>query len=640
MSSTLSLHAGKVIEIGSLHYDVDQTDDQGNILPVGSIKVRIFPTDNNGNVIDVYARPMTHVIGLPPALNEYVVVFAGPSESSTPGVRNASYYYFPFPLNATDDVAINSMREYRSKDPLTVPSLDALKILSGIPTGLPVRPIAPVQKREKTLALDNGSGATISVAMSVKKALHYAQDPSFEGTGTPGDPHIAMTLDKPGTDKFKGFLEKAVTVASNLSPVVDKASRAVKKASQKYRQLDEGAIATGIYAGLSQRYPKLRLGRSCLPITKSIPNFNGPQVIMDASRVVMNAKEDNAFMLAKKTAAIEGRKIHLVTDRHNVDFDTLMDNIIDLSRQVMKIGTAQAPLATVMGPTGFALNFPQLIKIFLNFLRFATIPCFPLSFPKPGPRPDYDYGMNTVTPFAQETELTDNPSNPNQQSIAQCVGASCSSTGQLNPVPGDGKPVKEGEPEPESELDKNKCSRYLVSNLETQTGILIYRDCSNERKTLELSGKSTLLEGICILKIEEKDDFIKLVYMDDNCSSEEEPGIKFPIDPIRVELPECSVAIYEASGRIQSQLSRNIKDKSYALAVVVGKDSACENGWYLLPKLPIPQEPVDLSNATLLTKDVLADDDCLIENLQKIECKESEFITTFNLKRKAGRFKV
>lgn len=624
----VTFHIAEVLKTGPLLFGEDQVDENGNVLPLGTVKVRLAPRNSVANIRDVYARPATKNVFNPPFVGEQLLVFNGPTEFSSPHVREQGWYYLPYPLNATDDVANNStpQKDFRSKK--TKINIPPKPITLDLALGIRNRPIGTLQPFVQDFLIQSRTGGSIRLGGTTLPHPQYAKQPQQHKEGKLGDPNFAMTLEAPGAVKARAIAEQAISAIANLDP-------SLKQASQKYRIDDMSRIATGIYAGLSQKYPKLRLGRSCLPITKSIPKYGNPQIVFDSSRIVMNAKEDHAFMLAKKTAAIEGRRIHLVTDRHNVDFDTLMDNIIDLSRQVMKIGTAQAPLATVMGPTGFALNFPQLIRIFSNFLRFATIPCFPLSFPKPSGKPNYDFGLNTFTAATQERSLQGGGGGggdavaADSSNISQGVGSSCSPDGQLLEQPGDGK----GNP------DSGECTRYLITNYDTSAQTLIYRDCRNKEQRLVVQEQSIMLGGVCILKVVDKGT-LELTPAGNDCefeeevdSNEQELNVKLPIDPPDI----CQGFLYEFKGRVLDTLSRTSRELTTPLLLLSGKD--CEVGWYLLDKIP-GEEEVVLAQATLLTTDTLADDICLRDNIQKLKCKGSNEITSVTVVNKFTKVPV
>lgn len=627
----VAFHVAEVIRTGPLLFGENQVDDKGNVLPLGTVKVRITPRDGVSNVKDVYARPMTHVVSNPPLIGEQVLIFNGPTENASPHVREQGWYYFPFPINTTDDVANNSTPQSTFRSKKRKFAIPPKPITLDLALGFRNRPISVMQSFVQDSLLQSRTGGAIRLGGTTLPHPQYANQPQHHKEGKLGDANFAMTLEESGPIKPRDIAEQIIPAIKNLDPTL-------KQFSQKYRIDDMSRVATGIYAGLSQKYPKIRCGRSCLPITKTIPKFNKPQIVMDSSRIVMNAKEDHAFFLAKKTAAMEGKKIHFVTDRHNVDFDTLMDNIIDLSRQVMKIATAQAPLATVMGPTGFALNFAQLIKIYLNFLRFATIPCNPLTFPKvPNIAPSYDFGLNTFKAAARDRSLEDSvkPSN-----VSKGVGSSCSPSGIPTQIPGDGKvnPEEEIQDELQDQPQESKCYRYRISNKEDESQTLVYKNCTGETKQRIIQRKSQVLEGVCITKVIERGT-LELTLLDTNCDIEE--LTETPPAPVEIEISEpdtCQGYIYEFTGTQLNALVRTSTEIQYTLLLISGKGESCQPGWYLV-SIEVT-ETIDRNSLQLLTNNVLADDICLRDALQDLKCGNNVIIVSPQVSNKSIKVQI
>jgi len=388
----------EVLEADKLLYNHDSTDPKGKILPLGSIKVRIIKNQSRGNVIDIYVRPMTLNFGTTPLIGEHVYLFPGPGADTTgPDQINSEYFYLPFPINATDDVVVNQIQHlsYRSKNAGGGPE-------APVPPGktfpFPVRPISTLQPYEGDTIVQSRAGSTLRLGNNTRPHSQYAVDTDYPD-GKLGDPFFALTLETPDPPKSRPPVE----TGGSISPQKD---QTLRKKSNRYRTEDIAKNKVSIYATLSLKFPKIKLGRSCTGDSKSIPFFKKPQIIFDSDRVVINAKKDNAFILGKKKVIIEAKKITLVTAKHHVDFDKLVERVEELAKHLKNICTATTPFTTAVGPTGPSLNVAAVILTFIKTKQFHLIPCIPLPTLPTFNTDTFSFGINDIDPNAIERVLT------------------------------------------------------------------------------------------------------------------------------------------------------------------------------------------------------------------------------------------
>jgi len=390
----MTIFLAEVIETADLLYNNNQTDEFGNTLPLGSIKIRRVSRASGANVDIYYARPMTMNIGVPPLNGELVYVFAGPSAELVDAQRaSGTWYYLPFPVNTNDDSVINQIPDatFKSRKPGQIER----PVTPGNVIRQPVRPISPLQTLEGDLLLQNKSGAAIRLGSGQKRHRQYQERPTFH-IAEIQQPHLAVTLEEPDTPKARPLPETPQNAdGSNKVP-------GKKLQSQKYRIEKLDRIKVGIYGGISQKYPNLRLARSCTLSSKSIPRYKKPQLVFDSGRVVLNAKDDKIFVLGKEQAVIEGKKVKIVTRKHHVDFDDLCSRVEQLGRELHRLTTAQAFFATAFGPTGPATNASIVFRTYMGIVKWRLIPCIQLPSLSFNGRPSYDFGINTI-----ESEGTD-----------------------------------------------------------------------------------------------------------------------------------------------------------------------------------------------------------------------------------------
>jgi hypothetical protein len=604
---------GQVIETGDLSYNINPKSEEDRILPLGTIKVRVITDTDVENLTDIYARPLSLNFSLMPLNGEQVILINGPSiEGIGPKNKNVAFYYLPFPINSTDDSVINQINNLTQR---TTNSKGGTLIAEnpfkpGKTFPFPCRPLPPLQPFEGELIMQNRSGASIRLGTGTSNNSQYYKKPQHHKDTKKGDPTFAMTLERPGGPKPRPINEIPVPASGNKS-------QSDKDKSQKYRIENLSNNLTGIFAGISQKYTKVKLGRGRRIETKGVPRFNKPQILLDTSRIVLNAKKDNIFIIAKNKVVLEGRKFFIATDEHNVDFDELVNRVQELAKELHRLTSAQAFYSTPFGPTGPASNLAQVLRIHILCQKFQLLP--PNLFASaPEPNTDiYDFGVNSVKGNAITRKLLGSGGG----------GGAIAGGGQGNTNLG---------------VEGNS---NLTSNTGTGNGnnpeVQIRRDFislinSLSSKDIELGFNPELditdaVNASCGLPQSQ------LGYqVDSNGNPIIQDGDGLTFKPIIPEIePEgtleptfedvklidfddsCKGVVYNFSADLFSGLTGSVKRVNHRLALVLGEKDSCA-GWYIMDSKD--GDSFILDNSTKITSNILADNDCISDNILSNRC--------------------
>lgn len=608
----------EVVETAKLSYGENTRDENDKIVPLGTIRVKIINRSSNVNVTYEYARPFTLNLGMVPMNGEHVMIFEGPAiDTKQNEYITPKYYYLPFPINSTDDVVINQLPDFSynttSKNGVK-PTKRPLKLGETFP--LPARPISPLQPYEGDFLVQNRSGSSLRLGTGTKNNKQYGKKPDFHKDTNPGDPFFAMTLERPGSPKPRPAAEVPKLPSEQNKHNSD------KRKSQKYRTETIGNNITGIFGGISQQYKKIVLARSRYSETKTIPSYKKPQILLDTDRITLNAKKDRLFLLGKKRVIIEGRKIQLTTDEHNVDFDDLVNRVQDLARELHRLTSAQAFYSTVFGPTGPATNLAEVLRIHILCQRWHLVP--PSLFPSiPSfSLPNYDFGINSVTPniilkflrlatsasealaranainFANAELGVDINQNYNASLFSGGVGSnnpdgSSSSGNQGSSNSGDGMPKGGG-----------------CGSLCGPDGLPIEQSGSGITQTT-----SSITPIVPEYPVEEPEVIDLQTTESLNIDNKDK---------------ECSGVVYEFTGDMFDGLTGVTKPTKKDIVLLIGQDQEC-SGWYILE--PGEEEEYNIPENGLITLDTLADSDCISRGLSNQVCNKDSFIVNPNIKK-------
>jgi len=338
-------HVVEVIETKQA-YKPNQKDEKGNPLFNGSILVRTGGVDSIlGQVKNIWCAPATFNKRIP-LVGEQVLIFEAPGvEASATDFKTKRFYYFT-PYNTVNDVSNHNFPLFWKRD-----------------KNLP--PFAPNQKSD-ILADKKELGYTISKKMTGTRMLQpFEGDDIWEGRfgQTIRFTRSYKDVNSPGDKIYEVNSKKYWPARVPEDPI---AIIKVKRPSpgSNFDLEDIQTDQSSIYLTTSQKILRFKGGSTNNCDAKGISNWDkGSQVIIDADRIVVNAKNDNAFMLAKNKSIISAKRIILQTDKNKVDVDDLMlwlKKFINLFREVV---TGESPLTTAMGPTGPGKNAPQTTKL-------------------------------------------------------------------------------------------------------------------------------------------------------------------------------------------------------------------------------------------------------------------------------------
>lgn len=608
----------EVVETAKLSYGENARDEEDKIVPLGTIRVKVINRSSNVNVTYEYARPFTLNLGMIPMNGEHVMIFEGPAvDTKQNEYITPKYYYLPFPINSTDDVVINQLPDYgyntTSKNGVK-PTKRPLKLGETFP--LPARPISPLQPYEGDFLVQNRSGSSLRLGTGTKNNRQYGKKPDFHKDSTIGDPFFAMTLERPGSPKPRPAAEIPKVPSEQNKHNSD------KRKSQKYRTETISNNITGIFGGISQQFKKIVLARSRYSETKTVPSYKKPQILLDTDRIVLNAKKDRLFLLGKKRVIIEGRKIQLTTDEHNVDFDDLVNRVQDLARELHRLTSAQAFYSTVFGPTGPATNLAAVLRIHILCQRWHLVP--PSLFPSiPSfSLPVYDFGINSVTPniilkflrlattasealaransinFANSELGIDINQNYNASLFSGGVGSnssdgSSSSGDQGSSNSGDGMPKGGG-----------------CGSLCGPDGTPIQQSGSGVTQTT-----SSFQPIVPEYPINIPEDIEEAITESINIDNKDK---------------ECSGVVYEFSGDMFDSITGVTKPTKKDIVLLIGQKQDC-SGWYILE--PGEQEEYNIPENGLITLDTMADSDCISRGLSNQVCNKDTFIVNTSIKK-------
>lgn len=116
--------------------------------------------------------------------------------------------------------------------------------------------------------------------------------------------------------------------------------------------------------------------------TSAVGDYNRPQVIANAERVVINSKADDVVISSAKN-------ISLATPNWKTTLDKLMEVVEGLAQQLADLSSGKATFATGTGPTGPSTNTLQLQQILLDVKQLKNIPTIALRTELTTPRPAF-----------------------------------------------------------------------------------------------------------------------------------------------------------------------------------------------------------------------------------------------------------
>lgn len=349
---------GEVVETGKKTYRTGQKDELGEPLFAGSIQVRIGAGNHVlGQVRTVWAAPGTFSRRMP-LIGEQVLIFTAQATGTDQPKHDADYkplrYYYLAPYNAVDDQANHHFPKDWERSKHAEGSRKASKGLNdieeiGYTTSKRIGGWKPLQPFEGDDLWEGRFGQSIRMTRHFEKTNSpgldiYEKQPTWRGTSK-DDPIMILRIKKP---------EKGASY-----DIED-----IKK--------DDASI----YMATKHKLLNMKVGFKKNRDAVQIPIYSkGPQIAIDSDRVVINARKDMAFLIAKKEAVMTSEKVLLQDKKYKVYLTDLMDWLEALSRELWKLTTAQATFTTMMGPTAVSTNSAQVTKIHkANFIKYFKTP--------------------------------------------------------------------------------------------------------------------------------------------------------------------------------------------------------------------------------------------------------------------------
>jgi hypothetical protein len=331
----------------------DQKDDQGNPLPLGAIEVSIGASSSNlGQITSVYARPAVFNRRVPLIGEQVLLMIAPVNDTTTDGIKGRGYIYFS-PINATDDLVFHQFPQMmRRGQAIAAPSKGKTKhdrrepgyTFPKVPKKTDnIQPFEGDDIYEGRFGQSIRFGSTVSGGeMGV-----YSEKPTWKG-GENTDPVMIIRLKKPSG-----------SVTQNLGRIGSK-----YKSTSKYTIEDLSSDDASIYIATTQMLQKFTAGFKKNMDVKTAANWSGKsQIVMDAERLILNAKKDSAFIIGAKEVVITGKRVLLQDDKYKVYLDELMDFLKAWLKADSDLSKGSAMYSTSCGPTSVATNMGDFIKL-------------------------------------------------------------------------------------------------------------------------------------------------------------------------------------------------------------------------------------------------------------------------------------
>lgn len=342
---------GEVVEIKTA-FKPNQKDNEGNTLPLGSIEVRLgSETSNLSQVRNVFARPAVFNRRIPLIGEQVLIMLAPTNDESTDGIRGMGYIYYS-PINSTDDLVLHQFPSLFTRDQSKkAPSKGKRKHDRREPGyTFPKKPkkTDPIQPFEGDDIIEGRLGHSIRFGSTVIGDMsNYQKKPTWRG-GANTDPLLIFRLRKPSG-----------TVNQNIGRIGDSFT-----SNAKYEIEDFSKDDASIYIATTQMLNKFKPGFKKNIDMKTAANWSGKsQIIVDAERVIINAKKDKAFLVGAKEAVVTGKRVLFQDDKYKVYLDELMDFLKAWLTQDKNLAMGSKQYSTACGPTSVATNMADYIKL-------------------------------------------------------------------------------------------------------------------------------------------------------------------------------------------------------------------------------------------------------------------------------------
>ena len=331
------MQIGEVVEIKTA-FKPNQRDDEGNNLPLGSIKVRVGGTGKIiGNILHRWCRPSKFIRRIP-LIGEQVTMYSGPVHDTTDGIVKGIGYYYDYPFNCTDDLALNQLPKTWLRGDNAQGGIDP----PGKSFPNPPTKVLNIQPYEGDDLWESRFGSTIRMGSSLTNSSGYSKKATWQGSN--GDPITIIAVSKPS-------------------------------GGSGYRVEDISKDDSSIYITTGQKIIKFKSADGKNLDAKKISAYSSPQVILNASQVVLNSTVDDTYILAKNKNIISAPTVVLQDEKYKVTLSDLMDYIEELVKLVNDFATGKTPAATPAGPTASVTTAAKFTKLAIaDFKKNFTMP--------------------------------------------------------------------------------------------------------------------------------------------------------------------------------------------------------------------------------------------------------------------------
>lgn len=351
------IQVGEVVETKKC-FKSNQVDEKtGNILPIGVIEVRIgHYTDKSGQVRNIFARPLFFHRRIP-LIGEHVLIISGPTvETTSADVKDTGFFYLS-PMNSTDDLTFHHLpktwfRKAIPGNPSSSPFRLADSKIPGYTFFNPPKKIPNLQPFEGDDLLEGRAGQSIRFTSTILGNISvYEQKPTWQGAVN-GDPLLILRSHNfPPVYTPRGFSESA-GIKKFHNPNIYTVENLSKDDSS-------------LYLSTTQIFPSL-LSSFIKPTFKelaTLPIHNKSQGIFQSGRIVINAKDDNLFLLGKKKSMVGAKKVIFESEKYAVDLDDLISWLLDWWDIHFKMVSGIKQYATSAGPTLQSAALPDFTKL-------------------------------------------------------------------------------------------------------------------------------------------------------------------------------------------------------------------------------------------------------------------------------------
>lgn len=357
-----SVSVGRVLDV-CLNTDSDMFKSNGGFFGLGSITFQDI-NQNQEKKTGSFAKPLLPFIKEYPLVNEYVLIFKGPSPKSPGAGSRPSFYYLSLKLWNNNEVN-------PSPDPVSNENVppQSNKSYQEIEQGSPNETV----NTTSTIDLNGKSGGNFKEKGNIHPVLSYAGDRILEGrfgnsirlgatakssgeirnnwstSGEEGSPILIFKNGQPPLTT-PGFLPITENINSDPSSVYLTSTQKIPIKVSTATQ-NEGEQATIPFSGVIKNNPQ------------SPTSFNNPQVILNSNRLLFNATTDSILFSSQKSIVLESNEdLGIRSKKKNINILSPEGNI--------SIGKKDADEAVILGTTFIAQmdSFLEQLDLLLQAL--------------------------------------------------------------------------------------------------------------------------------------------------------------------------------------------------------------------------------------------------------------------------------